>query len=62
MATVSFVNAGAIIDINGVPRKAISRAFFSAPVGRLERKEGTINNHHHQKPRTLIETSLEKTK
>jgi hypothetical protein len=47
------------METNGVPRKAISRAFFSAPVGRLERRDGTINSHHHQNPKTLIETSLE---
>lgn len=49
---------GAKIDMSGVPRNAMSRAFFSDPPGRRERRDGTINSHHHQNPRTLMEVSL----
>jgi hypothetical protein len=38
----------------------MSNAFFSNPDGLLERKDGTMNNHHHQNPRTWIDTSLYK--
>ena len=60
MSAVSFVAIGAINDTAGVPRNAMSSAFFSNPFGRLERNDGTINNHHHQKPRTWMDTSLDK--
>lgn len=55
---VSFVTAGAINEMIGVPKKAISNADFSCPLGRLERNDGTMNNHQNQYPNTWIETSL----
>ena len=59
MSPVSFVATGAKIEINGVPRKAISNAFFSGPFGRRERSEGTMNNHQNQYPKTWIDMSLD---
>lgn len=58
MIAVSFVAMGAIIDMRGVPRNAISNAFFSGPDGRRERRDGTMKSHHHQNPRAFIEISL----
>lgn len=46
------------MDMSGVPRNAISRAFFSAPDGLLDLKDGTMNNHQNQYPSTLMEISL----
>jgi hypothetical protein len=48
MSPVSFVAMGARIDTSGVPKKAISKAFFSRPFGFLERREGTIKSHQNQ--------------
>jgi len=55
---VSFVATGARIEIKGVPRKAISNAFFSGPFGRRDRSEGMMKSHQNQYPRTWIEMSL----
>jgi hypothetical protein len=55
---VSFVAMGDNNEMRGVLKKAMSRAFFSGPVGRRERNDGTTNNHQNQYPRTLTETSL----
>ncbi len=54
----SLVRTGESIDIAGVARKAMSSACFSDPPGRRERRDGTMNNHHHQNPNTLIGISL----
>jgi hypothetical protein len=48
MSSVSFVTTGARSDTSGVPKKAISKAFFSGPFGFLERREGTIKSHQNQ--------------
>jgi hypothetical protein len=47
-----------MMDISGVPRKAMSRALFSAPEGLLDLKDGTMNNHQNQYPKTWMEMSL----
>lgn len=44
--------------MRGVPRNAMSKAFFSGPDGRRERSDGTMKSHHHQNPRAFIEISL----
>jgi hypothetical protein len=36
---------GTAIVMSGDPRKAISRASFSQPLGRRARSEGMMNNH-----------------
>jgi hypothetical protein len=58
MIPVSLVAAGAINDTKGVAKKAMSNAFFSIPLGRRDRKDGTTKSHHHQNPNTLMEVSL----
>jgi hypothetical protein len=55
---VSFVTTGAMIEIKGDARKAISNAFFSAPLGRRERRDGIMKSHQNQYPSTWIEMSL----
>jgi hypothetical protein len=62
MIPVSLVNVGARIEIRGVPKKAISKAFFSGPFGLLERRDGTIKSHQNQYPKTVREISLFQTK
>jgi len=52
------VATGAVKEIMGEAKKAISRAFFSAPRGRRDRSDGIINSHHHQYPNTMMEISL----
>jgi hypothetical protein len=49
---VSLVTIGAMMEMRGVPKKAISRAFFSGPLGFRERREGTIKSHQNQYPNT----------
>jgi hypothetical protein len=55
---VSFVTTGDMMEIRGVPKNAISRAFFSGPLGFRERREGTIKSHQNQYPNTAMEISL----
>ena len=58
MIPVSLVATGAINEMRGVAKKAISNAFFSNPLGRRDRKDGTTKSHHHQNPNTWMDVSL----